>query len=229
MIDAYAAAMSPAASRRVAGARRAGSPRARGERIGILGGTFDPPHCGHVTAARAAHRVLGLDRLLLVVANEPWQKVPHRQVTPAEDRFAMVQAVAASIPEIEASRIEIDRGGPSYTADTVDTLLADADASRHVRPDLYLVVGSDLVEALPTWKRVEDLRRRVTLAVVSRPHTEHPAMPEGWTTALVEADTVAVSSSEVRDRLARGLPVDGLVPPEVIRCIHLRGLYAVPR
>lgn len=209
--------------------RRSGGPASPRERIGLLGGTFDPPHCGHVAAARAAYRALGLDRLLLVVANEPWQKVPLRKVTPAEDRFAMVEAVAASIPWIEASRIEIDRGGPSYTADTVEALLAEADRSRHARPDLYLVVGSDLVGALSTWKRVEDLRRLVTLAVVSRPHTEQPPMPAGWATVPVEADTVDVSSSEVRDRLERGLPVDGLVPHEVIRCIHLRGLYAVPR
>jgi nicotinate-nucleotide adenylyltransferase len=197
----------------------------RPERVGLLGGTFDPPHCGHVAAATACVRALALDRLLLVVANEPWQKVPLRSVTPAEDRFAMVEAMARLVPRAEASRLEIDRGGPSYTADTVDVIKADA-ARRGVALDLYLVVGSDLVGALETWERVEDLRASVTLAVVFRPHSV-AQLPPGWRAVLVVDDAVDVSSSEVRDRLGRGLPVDGLVPAEVIRCIRSRGLYAV--
>jgi nicotinate-nucleotide adenylyltransferase len=197
----------------------------RAERIGLLGGTFDPPHCGHLAAARAATRSLDLDRLLLVVANEPWQKVPLRAVTPAEDRLAMVEAVAALVPGAEASTLEIDRGGPSYTADTVDALVSDA-ARRSASLELYLVVGADLVSGLDTWHRVDDLRDAVTLAVVSRPHAV-AAPPPGWKVVYLHDDMVDVSSSEVRDRLERGLPVDGLVPPEVIRCIFARGLYAV--
>lgn len=200
---------------------------ATAERVGLLGGTFDPPHCGHVAAGRASLRALDLDRLLLVVANEPWQKVPLRAVTPAEDRFAMVEAMVPLVPGAQASRLEIDRGGPSYTADTVDALRQDA--ARHGRTlDLYLIVGADLVAGLGTWQRVDDLRRAVTLAVVARPGSVAPH-PPGWKTVDVEVDVVDVSSSEVRDRLERGLPVDGLVPPEVVRCIRSRGLYAVSR
>jgi nicotinate-nucleotide adenylyltransferase len=202
-------------------------PPARTERIGLLGGTFDPPHCGHVAAATTCMRALELDRLLLVVANEPWQKVPLRSVTPAEDRFAMVQAMVPLVPGAEASRLELDRGGPSYTADTLDELSADA-ARRGVTLDPYLIVGSDLVDGLGTWQRVDDLRAAVTLAVVARPHSV-ARLPAGWRSVFVADDTVDVSSSEVRDRLERGLPVDGLVPPEVIRCIRSRGLYAVSR
>ncbi len=172
-------------------------------------------------------RALQLDRVLLVVANEPWQKVPLRSVTPAEDRFAMVEAMAPLVPRAEASRLEIDRGGPSYTADTVDELVADA-AREGNALDLYLIVGSDLVAGLGTWQRVDDLRAAVTLAVVARPQHRWP-LPRGWRAVFVDDDTLDVSSSEVRGRLERGLPVDGLVPPEVIRSIRSRGLYAVGR
>lgn len=225
--DVYAAAMPRPLS--VPGAStQPSSGHSRGpERIGLLGGTFDPPHCGHVAAASACKRVLDLDRVLLVVANEPWQKVPLRSITPAEDRFAMVEAMAPLIPGAEASRLEMDRGGPSYTADTVDELRAEA-ARRGATLDLYLIVGSDLVPSLGTWQRVEDLREEVTLAVVARPHSG-ATLPPGWKAIFVSDDTVDVSSSEVRDRLERGLPVEGLVPPKVIRCILSRGLYAVRR
>jgi nicotinate-nucleotide adenylyltransferase len=200
----------------------------RPARIGILGGTFDPPHCGHVAAALECRTALALDRVLLVVANEPWQKVPQRNVTPAEDRYAMVEAAVAGLQGVEASRMEIDRGGPSYTADTVAGILADTARAGHPRPELYLVVGADLVESLPTWKRVEELRSEVTLAVVSRPGTKPVEAPD-WRSVMVHGDAVDVSSSEVRDRLERGEPLDDLVPEAVVRCIRRRGLYAVGR
>ncbi len=172
-------------------------------------------------------RTLALDHLVLVVANQPWQKVPLRSVTPAEDRLALVEAMLPLLPGAEVSRLEMDRGGPSYTADTVDALLADATA-RGATLDLYLIVGADLVAGLDTWKRVEDLRAAVTLAVAPRPHSVAPR-PPGWKVVFVEGHPVDVSSSEVRDRLERGLPTDGLVPDEVVRCIRSRGLYSVRR
>jgi nicotinate-nucleotide adenylyltransferase len=226
-LRAYAAPIPPQSRDQGAYSQPAGHPTPRPERVGLLGGTFDPPHCGHVAIATSCVRALELDRVLLVVANEPWQKVPLRSVTPAEDRFAMVEALAPLVPGAEPSRLEIDRGGPSYTADTVDELRADA-ARRGATLDLYLIVGSDLVDSLGTWRRVEELRASVTLAVVARP--QHVArLPPGWKAVLVADDSVDVSSSEVRERLEQGLPVEGLVPPEVIRCIRSRGLYAVSR
>ncbi|MGH8982029.1 MAG: nicotinate-nucleotide adenylyltransferase [Acidimicrobiales bacterium] len=209
---------------------RAGSGRAtsRRLRVGIFGGTFDPPHCGHVSAALACRASLSLDQVLLVVANEPWQKVPQRDVTAAEDRYAMVEAAAAGLAGVEASRMEIDRGGPSYTADTVAELLAGAARAGLPRPDLYLVVGADLVESLPSWKRVDEVRPEVTLAVVSRPGAAR-VDAAGWRAVTVHGDAVDVSSSEVRERLERGQPVDGLVPDEVMRCIARRSLYAMTR
>lgn len=211
----------------VAGTPLAEKPRAA--RWGLLGGTFDPPHCGHLAAARTCRAALGLDRLFLVVANEPWQKVPQRSVTPAEDRLAMVEAAAGLVPGLEPCRIEIDRGGPSYTIDTVEALRDRAAAAGGPLPRLYLIVGADLVASLGTWMRVEDMKRLVTLVVVQRPQSTLVADPPGWRVVHVQGDPVDVSSSEVRDRLDRGLPVDGLVPDPVIRCIRLRGLYAVPR
>jgi nicotinate-nucleotide adenylyltransferase len=194
-------------------------------RIGILGGTFDPPHIGHAAAAKAVVDALALSRLLLVVANDPWQKSPTRTITPAEDRFAMTQALAESLPGVEASRMEIERGGPSYTVMTVEALLREEPAGT----EIVLVVGADLVPDLGTWERVDDLRRLVTLAVVSRPTMPRPTAPEGWRVEWVDGPQVDVSSSGVRSVLAEGGPIEGLVPSEVIRCMALRNLYAVGR
>jgi nicotinate-nucleotide adenylyltransferase len=141
----------------------------RSERIGVFGGTFDPPHIGHVAAARAVQGALALDRLLLVVANDPWQKSPSRAITPAEDRFALAEALSTDIPGAEASRIELDRGGPSSSVMTVETLLAQAAAAGRGRPEIFLAVGADLVPELDTWKRADELKKLVTVAVVSRP------------------------------------------------------------
>ena len=121
-----------------------GLPGARSERIGIFGGTFDPPHLGHVAALRAVQDALALDRLLLVVANDPWQKSPTRSITPAEDRFAMAQALCPRIPGAEASRIEIDRGGPSYTVMTVEASWRRRPRAGQEPPEIYVVVGADL-------------------------------------------------------------------------------------
>lgn len=201
----------------------------RAERVGVFGGTFDPPHAGHVAAARACRDGLALDRVLLVVANDPWQKSPGRVITPAEDRYEMVVALAEGEDGIEPSRLELDRGGPSYTIDTVEALRDQAGYRGLPSPELFVVVGSDLVGGLPTWKRVDDLRHLADLVVVARPGSPVPPVPAGWTVVAVEADGVDVSSSEVRALLAEGRSVDGLVPEAVMRCIRRRHLYAVTR
>jgi nicotinate-nucleotide adenylyltransferase len=194
-------------------------------RIGIFGGTFDPPHAGHVAAARAVSEQLLLDRLLLVVANDPWQKSGERAVSPAEDRYALTEVLAGEIPGAEASRLELDRGGPSYSVDTAEEILAGAGG---VPVDLFLVVGADLVPELGSWHRPEDLRRLVTLAVVSRPTGAVPHVPPGWRAEWVNGPQVPVSSSEIRALLAEGRSVEGMVPEPVIHCIRRRNLYAVP-
>jgi nicotinate-nucleotide adenylyltransferase len=169
---------------------------------------------------------LGLDRLLLVVANDPWQKSGRRTVSPAEDRHVLTEALAAEIPRSEASRLEIDRGGPSYSVETAEAVLA---AGEGPPPELFLVVGADLVPELESWERPADLKRLVTLAVVSRPNTPAPSVPPGWRAVRVDGPAVDVSSSEVRERLGDGRSVEGLVPDGVIRCIRRRDMYAVRR
>jgi len=203
------------------------------ERIGLLGGTFDPPHAGHLAAALHCREALRLDRVLLVVANDPWQKAPHRVITPAGDRLAMVEAAVAGLDGVEASRIEIDRGGPSYTVETVGALRTAAVGAGWPLPDIFVVIGADLVATLPTWERVEELRRLVTLAIVSRPGSQPPPAPPGWRVAWVDGGGVDVSSSEVRALLSQGHPVEelvpGLVPEAVMDCIRHRNLYAIGR
>jgi nicotinate-nucleotide adenylyltransferase len=193
-------------------------------RLGIFGGTFDPVHVGHVETAAAVGEALGLDRVLLVVANEPWQKEGVRPVTPAADRLAMVEAAVADRAGIEASRIEIDRGGPSYTVDTVEALLADEPA-----PDVTVVVGADIVPELATWKRWEELSQLVRLAVVDRPGSPFVRPPEGWRWVAVPSPRVDISSTELRRRLAEGRSVGDLVPEPVMRYICRSGLYAEGR
>ena len=219
-----------------AGAPQPGPEGAR-ERLGILGGTFDPPHAGHLAAARAACQGRARwpsNRVLLVVANDPWQKTPTRHITPAADRLALVEAACTGAePGVEASAIEIERGGPSYTIETVEDLGRQARSSERPAPDIYLVIGSDLVPTLPTWHRGgRPTCAAVTLAVVTWPaQSRSPVLPEGWRTPCrwpVRRSTHR--APQVRDLLERHRPVDGLVDPEaVIRCIARRGLYAVAR
>jgi nicotinate-nucleotide adenylyltransferase len=196
------------------------------ERLGLLGGTFDPPHAGHVAAAIASRDTLDLDRVLLVVANNPWQKTPHRRISPAADRLAMVEEAAEDLDRVEASRLELDRGGASYTIETVEDLRGAATAAT---PELFVIVGSDLVASLPTWHRVDELRRLVTLAVVRRPGTPPPPAAAGWRAVEVPGVSVDVSSSTVRDLVAKGADLGGLVPEPVVRYIERRHLYAEGR
>jgi nicotinate-nucleotide adenylyltransferase len=199
----------------------------RAERLGILGGTFDPPHLGHMAAAAASRAQLGLDRVLFVVANDPWQKSPLRPVTPAGDRLAMVEATVASVDGAEVSRIELDRGGPSYTVETAEALALGARQQGAPEPELFLIVGADVVPLLSTWHRHVDLAGLVTLAVVSRPGVPNPAGVPGWRFAVVSGVDVDVSSSAIREAVAAGTPITGLVPSAVEQYIEAHTLYAV--
>jgi nicotinate-nucleotide adenylyltransferase len=191
-----------------------------GERLGIFGGTFDPPHVGHLVVAVNARYALGLDRLLLVVAHDPWQKTHSRPVSSASDRLAMVQAAVADVEGLEASALEIERGGISYSADTL-AHLRDEDPSR----DLFLVVGSDAAAGLPTWDRVEEVRKLATIVVAARPGAEEGNPPAGWSWKRIETPRLEVSSTDLRARIADGRPLDYLLTPAVIDCIRDRHLY----
>jgi nicotinate-nucleotide adenylyltransferase len=190
------------------------------ERLGIFGGTFDPPHVGHLAAAVNARHDLALDRVLLVVNNVPWQKVGSRVISPAADRLAMVEAAVEGVDGLEASRLELDAGGMSYTADTLARLLAE-----DPRRELFVILGTDAAAGLLSWERVEEVRDRATIVVVDRPGNEPvPPLP-GWRWAHLEVPLLEVSSTELRSRAEDGRPLDYLVPDPVLRCIGRRGLY----
>lgn len=194
-------------------------------RLGILGGTFDPVHVAHLVVAVNVRHALALDAVLLVVANRPWQKEGGRPITPAADRLAVVEAAVGEVPGIEASDVEIRRGGVSYTADTL------ADLAGVEPPDtrFFLVIGADVAATLDTWDRVDEVRARCRLAVVDRPGAEPPSVPSGWEGDVVRVPPLAISSTDIRGRIADGRPVDFLMPDAAMREISRRGLYAPRR
>jgi nicotinate-nucleotide adenylyltransferase len=190
------------------------------KRIGILGGTFDPPHVGHVVAAAAALWELDLDQVLLMTANIPWQKVGTRPVTSAPDRLAMVTLLADGMAKVQVSTLELDRGGDSFTADTVAEL-----AEMHSGAEIFVIVGSDVASTLDTWKKKAELKAGATIVVYDRPGSVGGAPPEGWSYRRIDVPQLAVSSTDIRTRRSQGRPIDGLVPPSVLRYIIDRRLY----
>ncbi len=193
----------------------------RTERLGVLGGTFDPVHVGHVVAAVNARDALHLDRVLVVVAGDPWQK-RDRVVGSASDRLALVEAAFSGVDGVEASSIEVDRDAPSVTADTLEALTAP-------ERELFLILGADAVANMSTWKRLDDTRSLATVVVIERDgeHAEPPGA--GWRVEHLPIPRLDVSSTDIRDRLGDGRPIDGLVPPVVVQSIRERGLYTDAR
>jgi nicotinate-nucleotide adenylyltransferase len=175
-------------------------------------------HVGHIVAAVDARAAVGLDCVLMVVAADPWQK-RGEVVASAEDRLALVAAAVDDIDGVEPSAVEIELGGPSIT---YDTLVALSTPGR----ELYLVLGSDAVRNMPTWRKLEETRDLATLVIVERAGDAHAeaALP-GWPVERVTIPRLDISSSDLRARLAQGLPVHGLVPPAAVRAIAERGLY----
>jgi nicotinate-nucleotide adenylyltransferase len=190
------------------------------ERLGVFGGTFDPPHVGHLVTAVNVRHDLGLDRVLLVVAGQPWQKLGTRELSSAADRYAMVAAAVGSVEGLEASALEIERPGMSFTADTL-AMLRDEDPGR----ELFLILGSDAAAGLPTWDRADEVRALATLVVVDRPGARSAGPPPGWTWERCEVPRLEVSSTDLRARVAEGRPLDYLLTPAVIAAIADRGLY----
>lgn len=191
-----------------------------GERIGVLGGTFDPPHNGHLVAAADVRQALGLDRVLLVVANVPWQKVGTRPISPADQRLALVRAAIEGIDGLEASMIEIERGGHSYMVDTLAEL-REQDPSAH----LFLILGADAAGGLNTWERADELPGLATLVLVDRPGLSCPPPPPSFVFERVVIPQLDVSSTELRRRVADGRPLAGLTPVGVATAVDRFGLY----
>lgn len=189
----------------------------------MFGGTFDPPHGGHAAAAEAAVAKLGLSRLHLVVANDPWQKTADAPITPVDDRLAMTRAMAeglsAATGQVVVDDREIRRGGPSYMANT----LADLGAE-HPGAELFLLLGTDAAALLDTWVHPDEVRERATIVVMRR-SGQSGGPPEGWAFRELEADLPEVSSSDLRARYAAGAEVGDLVPPGVDAVIRERDIY----
>jgi nicotinate-nucleotide adenylyltransferase len=194
-------------------------------RLGILGGTFDPPHIGHLVTAVNVRCELALDEVLLVVANEPWQKVGGRNITAVHHRLAMVRAAVQGIDGVEVDDLEVRRGGPSYTADTLEAL---ADGDR----ELFVILGSDAAAGLHTWHRAEVVGKLATIVVVDRPGRARASEGTGLAGVRierVEVPQLEVSSTDLRRRVAEGRPIDVLTPPGVAAYVSEHGLYGVSR
>ena len=191
----------------------------RGRRIGLFGGTFDPPHVGHLVAAIDAREALDLDVVMLVVANVPWQKVDSREISSADDRLAMVRAAVEDTPFVEVSDVEVQRGGPSYTADTIAEL-------RREEPDaeFFVILGDDAAAGFGTWERFEEVAAGATLVVVDRPGKVAPTDPR-FTFVRVDIPELELSSTELRQRVAEGRSIRYLTPAGVASCIQGLGLY----
>ncbi len=200
-------------------------------RIGIFGGTFDPPHLGHLILAAEAHHQLALGRLLWVLTADPPHKT-HRAITPLEDRLALVEAAIADNPAFELSRVEIDRPGPHYALETVELL-----RSRFPGDEMVYLLGGDSLAELPvSWHRPRDFVAACDLlGVMYRPgdsidlaYLENQIPGLTAKVHLIDAPLLEISSRELRRRIAQREPYRYYLPPAVIQMIEARGLYRTP-
>jgi nicotinate-nucleotide adenylyltransferase len=190
------------------------------ERIGLFGGSFDPPHNAHVALAQSALAELKLDAVRWIPAGQPWQK--SRSITAAAHREAMVRAAIEGEPRFVLDRIELDRQGPSYSLDTVR---AFAKAQPQTR--WFLIIGADQYAGLHTWRGWQELLALVTLAVANRPGPMPPVDAEVLRFAhrVVPLPMLDLSATDIRSRVAAGLPIASMVPPAVARYIETNHLY----
>src|ERR1700733_12453618 len=191
-------------------------------RIGVMGGTFDPIHHGHLVAASEVGYHFSLDEVIFVPTGQPRQK-RGRRVSPSEDRYLMTVIATASNPRFSVSRVDIDRPGPTYTIDT----LRDLKDANGPGTDLYFITGADALANILTWHDVDDLFSLAHFVGGTRPghRLSGAGLPDGKV-SLVEIPALAISSSECRHRVAAGEPVWYLVPDGVVQYIAKRDLYA---
>ena len=191
------------------------------KRIGVMGGTFDPIHHGHLVAGSEVAHIFGLDEVIFVPTGQPWQK-EGRAVSPAEDRYLMTVIATASNPRFSVSRVDIDRPGPTYTIDT----LRDLCAASGPDCELYFITGADALAKMLTWHDVDHLFSLAHFVGVTRPghRLTGAGLPEGKV-SLVEIPALAISSSECRQRVAVGEPLWYLVPDGVVQYVAKTGLY----
>jgi nicotinate-nucleotide adenylyltransferase len=196
----------------------------RERRVGVMGGTFDPIHHGHLVAAEEARWQFRLDQVLFIPTGQPWQKPVG--VSSAEDRYLMTVIATASNPAFTVSRIEIDHPGPTYTVDTLHRLRAQLKQGTR----LYFITGADAVLHILTWKDGEEVLDLAELIAATRPGYDLSKLSDRLTSATdrvhpMEIPMLAISSTEIRARVARGAPIQYLVPEGVARYLDKRGLY----
>jgi nicotinate-nucleotide adenylyltransferase len=190
-------------------------------RLGIMGGTFDPIHHGHLVAASEVAHLFRLDEVVFVPTGQPWMK-EGRKTSSAEDRYLMTVIATASNPSFSVSRVDIERPGLTYTIDTLREM-------REIYgPDveLFFITGADALAQMLTWRDTDELFRLAHFIGCTRPghHLADPGLPEGGV-SLVEVPALAISSTECRERVRAGEPVWYLVPDGIVQYINKRGLY----
>ncbi|MFI1913501.1 nicotinate-nucleotide adenylyltransferase [Nocardia sp. NPDC020380] len=196
-------------------------------KLGVMGGTFDPIHHGHLVAASEVANRFDLDEVIFVPTGQPWQK-SDRHISPAEDRYLMTVIATASNPRFSVSRTDVDRGKETYTVDTLRDL-----AELHPDADLYFITGADALASILTWHDWSELFELAKFVGVSRPGYElnidhladHLRDYPADTVTMIEIPALAISSSDCRRRAGEGRPVWYLVPDGVVQYISKRHLY----
>jgi nicotinate-nucleotide adenylyltransferase len=197
-------------------------------KIGVLGGTFDPVHLGHLAIAEETRRKLSLSRIIFIPAGQPWLKTD-RAITPAPHRIKMIKIAIETNPYFEVSTTEIDRKGPSYTVDTLSALKQDLGTEAK----LFLIIGWDNLIELPKWHNPDVLVKLCTLVAFTRAGSKRPdlmaleALVPGLkkNTIILDIEPIDISSTDIRERAARGLSLRRLVPDRVARYIRENNLY----
>ncbi|HIT74236.1 MAG TPA: nicotinate-nucleotide adenylyltransferase [Candidatus Avipropionibacterium avicola] len=205
-------------------ARRENGEPPRRYRLGVMGGTFDPIHHGHLVAASEVRSAFDLDEVVFVPTGQPWQKAD-KVVSAAEDRYLMTVIATASNPQFSVSRVDIDREGPTYTVDTLKDLRAEWGED----VDLFFITGADALAQILTWRGVTDLFDLAHFVGVTRPGSDLNStavdhLPKDRIT-LMEVPALAISSTDCRERSRAGDPIWYLVPDGIVQYIHKRGLY----
>jgi nicotinate-nucleotide adenylyltransferase len=192
-----------------------------GKRLGIMGGTFDPIHHGHLVAASEVGHYYGLDEVIFVPTGQPWQK-DDRIVSAGEDRYLMTVIATASNPRFSVSRVDIDRPGETYTIDT----LRDLRDQRGPDAEFYFITGADALARMISWRDADELFKLAHFVGCTRPghQLSMSDLPDGRV-SLVEIPALAISSTECRQRVRDGQPVWYLVPDGVVQYISKRRLY----
>jgi nicotinate-nucleotide adenylyltransferase len=191
-----------------------------GMRIGVMGGTFDPIHNGHLVAASEVGYVFKLDEVIFVPTGQPWQK-EGRKVSPAEDRYLMTVIATASNPRFSVSRVDIDRPGETYTIDTLRDLRAERPEAEY-----FFITGADALAKMMSWRDADELFKLAHFVGCTRPghRLSDPGLPDERV-SLIEIPALAISSTGCRVRVQAGEPIWYLVPDGIVQYISKRGLY----